>query len=154
MNTSESVTNTEKFQIPNNWGFLYWPNQLLSAMMLIGSLGFSQERLFDAGEPLLLRLLIAVLVITSILYFGHLQVMKLSVENGELKSNNYKFFEPVGYLLVITALSAWAYLLSEASYFSTDLKVATAVFCSLFVLHGFLMFKLNQLRKKLPLKQS
>ena len=150
MSNKSLVDETEKFEAPKTWPILYWSNQLLSAMMVVGSIGFGQERLVDAESPILLKVLIITLLITSLLYFGFLQSMRASVERGNLISAAYKFFEPVGYILVITALLAWAYLLSEASYIGSDLIVATSIFCTLFLFHGFLMIKLSRLRKQIP----
>ena len=154
MSRSPLTGETGKFQAPKTWPLMYWPNQLLSAMMVVGSLGFARERLVETEGPILLKVLIITLIISSFLYFGFLQNMKASVERGTLKSNAYKFLEPVGYILVVSALLAWAYLLSDASYIGSDLIVATGIFYTLLSLHGFLMFQLIRLRMKIPLEKS
>ena len=153
MNTTSSTDEIENYEVPETWPLLYWPNQLLSAMMVVGSLAFIQERLVDPEEQILLKMIMITLVISSFLYFGFLQTMKASIERGHLQSIAFKFFEPVGYILLVTALLAWAYLMSEASYIGSDLIVATSIFCTLIIFHGFMMFKLNRLRGKLPMKK-
>ena len=129
-------------ELPDNWNSVYNPTRLFAATSFIISTIAVKERLLQSYEPVLLKLLVISMVITSIIYWYYLSIIKNYILKNNPNQTYLSIMEIIGYINITLVIIFFYYICNESNYWFPLLIVKI-----LAVIYAVFIFKLLKIRK-------